>query len=149
MHTMQLKNHKGMILKVDLSKAFDRTNWLYIRLSLTHLGFPYGYIKWIMIFITYVSYSVLLNDKDTSFFTLERGLRQGCPLSPLLFLLIMEGLSRIIASARDRNHFTGIKIAEIFYLTHLLFVDDILIFLNGSMGTPLLFRIYSYTFNKL
>jgi len=123
-----------MILKVDLSKAFDRTNWLYIRLLLTHLGFPYGYIKWIMSCRTDVSYSVLLNGEATSFFTSERGLRQGCPLSPLLFLLIMEGLSRIITSARDRNQLTGIKITEIFYLTHLLFVDDILIFLNGSIG---------------
>jgi len=134
MHTLQIKKQKGMILKVDLSKAFDRANWLYIRLLLTHLGFPYGYIKWIMSCIIDVSYSVLLNGEATSFFTSERGLRQGCPLSPLLFLLIMEGLSRLISSARDRNQIIGIKISENFYLTHLLFVDDILIFLNGSIG---------------
>lgn len=46
-----------MILKVDLSKAFDRENWLYIRLLLTHVGFPYAYIKWIMSFIKDVSYN--------------------------------------------------------------------------------------------
>eukprot|EP00253_Pinus_taeda_P025399 PITA_25399 len=123
-----------MILKVDLSKAFDRTNWLYLRLLLTHLGFPYNYIKWTMSCITDVSYSVLLNGEATTFFTAERGLRQGCPLSPLLFLLIMEGLSRVLSSARDRHLLTGIKIADDFYLTHLFFVDDILIFLNGSIG---------------
>eukprot|EP00253_Pinus_taeda_P033651 PITA_33651 len=134
MHTLQIKKQKGMILKVDLSKAFDRTNWLYLRMLLTHLGFPYDFIKWMMSCITDVSYSVLLNGEATTFFTAERGLRQGCPLSPLLFLLIMEGLSRIILSTRDRHQITGIKIVDNFFLTHLLFVDDILIFLNGSIG---------------
>lgn len=133
-HTMQIKKQKRMILKVDLSKDFDRTNWLYLRLLLTHLGFPYEFIKRTMSCITNVSYNVLLNGEATSFFTSKRGLRQGCPLSPLLFLLIMEGLSRIISSARDRHLLSGIKIADNFYLTHLLFVDDILIFLNGSIG---------------
>eukprot|EP00253_Pinus_taeda_P033090 PITA_33090 len=134
LHSLHIKKQKGMILKVDLSKAFDRANWLYIRLLLTHLGFPYSYIKWIMSCITDVSYNVLLNGEATSLFTSERGLRQGCPLSPLLFLLIMEGLSRLITSARDRNQIIGINISDNFYLTHLLFVDDILIFLNGCIG---------------
>eukprot|EP00253_Pinus_taeda_P034809 PITA_34809 len=133
-HTLQSKKKKGMILKIDLSKAFDRANWLYLRLLLTHLGFPYEFIKWTMSCITDVTYSVLLNGEATPFFTSERGLRQGCPLSPLLFLLIMEGLSRIISSARGRHHLTGIKIVDNLFLNHLLFVDDILIFLNGSIG---------------
>lgn len=133
-HTLQIKKQKGMILKIDLSKAFDRANWLYLRLLLTHLGFPYEFIKWTMSCITDVSYNVLLNGEATPFFTSERGLRQGCPLSPLLFLLIMEGLSRVISSARDRHHMTGIKIVDNLFLTHLLFVDDILIFLNGNVG---------------
>lgn len=98
LHSLHLRKLKGMILKVDLSKAFDRVNWLYIRMLLTHLGFPYAYIKWIMCCITNVSFSVLINGAATSFFHAECGLRQGCRLSPLLFLLIMEGLSRIIES---------------------------------------------------
>eukprot|EP00253_Pinus_taeda_P008270 PITA_08270 len=134
LHTMHIKKQKGMILKVDLSQAFDRSNWLYLQLLLTHLGFPYPYIKWMMSRITDVNYSVLLNGEATNFFTAERGLRQGCPLSPLLFLLIMEGLSGFLASTRERQQIMGIKIAEDFYLTHLLFVDDVLIFLNGSIG---------------
>eukprot|EP00253_Pinus_taeda_P013597 PITA_13597 len=133
-HTLQTKKQKGMILKIDLSKAFDRANWLYLRLLLTHLGFPYEFFKWTMSCITEVTYSILLNGEATPFFTSERGLRQGCPLSPLLFLLIMEGLSKIISSARGRHHLTGIKIVDNLFLTHLLFVDDIVIFLNGSIG---------------
>eukprot|EP00253_Pinus_taeda_P016780 PITA_16780 len=55
LHSLQVKKQKGMILKVDLSKAFDRTNWLYLRLLLTHLGFPFNFIKWTMSCITDVS----------------------------------------------------------------------------------------------
>lgn len=123
-----------MILKVNISKAFDRANWIYIRLLFTHLGFPFAYIKWIMSCIKDVAYNVLLNGEATYLLLLERGLRQGCPLSTLLFLIIMEGLSRAIIFARNRNQLVSIKIFENFYLTHLLFVDDILIFLNGSIG---------------
>ena len=75
LHSLHIKKHKGMILKVDLSKAFDRVNWLYIRLLLTHLGFPFDCIKWVMSCISEVAYNVLLNGDATSFFTSERGLR--------------------------------------------------------------------------
>jgi len=140
LHSVQTRKLKGMILKVDLSKAFDRANWLYIRLLLTHLGFPYAYIKWVMCCIMDVSYSVLLNGEATPFFLSERGLRQGCPLSPLLFLLIMEGLSRAIITARNRDQLASIKINENYILTHLLFVDDVLIFLNGSIGDTMVLQ---------
>jgi len=123
-----------MILKVDSPKAFDRASLLYIRMLLTHLGFPYMFIKWIMSYISDVPYSVLLNGTPTPFFIVERGLRQGCPLSPLLFLLIMEGLSRLIRAEHRRGRITGIKIMENFSFIHLLFVDDVVIFLNGSMA---------------
>eukprot|EP00253_Pinus_taeda_P028798 PITA_28798 len=106
LHSVQSKNLKGMILKVDLSKAFDRASRLYIRMLLTHLGFPYMFIKWIMSCISDVPYSVLLNGTPTPFFTAERGLRQGCPLSPLLFLLVMEGLSRLKGAEHRRGKIT-------------------------------------------
>lgn len=75
LHSVQIKNMKGMVLKVDLSKAFDRASLLYIHMLLTHLGFPYMFIKWIMSCISNVPYSVLLNGTPTPFFTTERGLR--------------------------------------------------------------------------
>ena len=87
-----------------------------------------------------VSYSVLLNGVATSFFLSERGLRQECPLSPLLFLLIMEVLRRAIIAACNRKQLAVIKISENCYLTHLLFVDDILIFLNGSIGDTIVLQ---------
>eukprot|EP00253_Pinus_taeda_P004035 PITA_04035 len=79
------------------------------------------------------SFSILINGSASQFFHSERGLRQGCPLSPLLFLLVMEGLSRLIISATQEGTLRGLKISEECYLTHLLFVDDVLILLDGSM----------------
>lgn len=131
---MQTKKIKCMILKVDLSKAFDQVRWLYIRMLLTHLGFPVGVIKWIMCCITNISFSVLINGFASPFFHSERGLRQGCPLSPLLFLLVMEGISRLIKDMHLKGRLIGIRITNKCTITHLLFVDDVLIFLNGRLG---------------
>eukprot|EP00253_Pinus_taeda_P015318 PITA_15318 len=132
LHNIKQKKKKGVVLKIDLSKAYDRINWLYIRLLLTHLGFSYSFISWIMGCISNVSFAVLINGAASPFFKSQRGLRQGCPLSPLLFLLVAEGLSRLIHRARRTNKLKGIEVAINLYITHLLFVDDILIFSNGS-----------------
>jgi len=123
-----------MIMKDDLSKAFDKVNWLYISMLLTQLGFPYLFIKWIMSCIINIPFSILVNGSASSFFTSKRGLRQGCPLSPLLFLLFMEGLNNLIKEEHQRGRLKGIKITDGCILTHLLFVDDILVFINGNIG---------------
>jgi hypothetical protein len=81
MHSLKSRNVKGEILKIDLSKAYDRVNWLYIQMLLTHLGFEVPFINWVMCCITSVSFAVLINGSASSFFHAERGLRQGCPLS--------------------------------------------------------------------
>eukprot|EP00253_Pinus_taeda_P006064 PITA_06064 len=67
---------------------------------LTHLGFKVDFISWIMGCIANVSYAILINGATTPFFKGQRGLRQGCPLSPLLFLLVAEGLSQLIQKAK-------------------------------------------------
>ena len=97
---MKTKNHKGVVLKVDLAKAYDKVSWMYIPLLLTHLGFDISFIRWVMNCITNVSFSVLINGATSPFFHVERGLRQGFPLSHLLFLLVAEGLSRSIREAK-------------------------------------------------
>jgi len=101
LYCMKSKNLKGAILKIDLAKDFDRVSWNYIKMILTHLGFPPPFINWIMCCITMTSFSALINVSSSYFFHEEHGLRQDCPLSPLLFLILMEGLSRLIASAKQ------------------------------------------------
>eukprot|EP00253_Pinus_taeda_P014695 PITA_14695 len=133
LHTIWTKHHKAIILKIDLAKAFDRVSWLYLKMLLIHLGFPHNFITWIMACITTPTFSVLINGSTSQFFHSERGLRQGCPLSPLLFLIVMDALSRLIDSAKRSGEFSGLKITDDCFLTHLLFVDDVMIFLDGSI----------------
>eukprot|EP00253_Pinus_taeda_P006367 PITA_06367 len=142
LHSIWSKHLKSILLKIDLSKAFDRVSWLYIKMILIHLGFPHAYITWIMACLTSPSFSILINGSATPFFHSERGLRQGCPLSPLLFLLVMEGLSRLMDSAKRAGDIGGLRISDLCYLTHLLFVDDVLILLDGSVRD-------SRTFSKI
>jgi hypothetical protein len=108
LHSLRTTKAKGTILKIDLSKAFDRVSWSYIRLLLTHLGFEVPFIKWIMVCISSVSFAVLINGAASPFFTSEKGLCQGFPLSPLLFLLVAEGLRRAIENAVSSRDFHGI-----------------------------------------
>jgi hypothetical protein len=83
--------------------------------------------------ISSVTFVVLINGATSPFFSSGRGLRQGCPLSPLLFLLLLvaEGLSRALISAINMADFQGIKTSPDLIITHLLFVDDVLILSSG------------------
>jgi len=82
--------------------------------------------------ISSVSFALLINGAATKKIHAQQELRQGCPLSPLLFLLVAERLNKFIKVAKENGHFGGIPIARDLYISHLLFVDDILIFCNGS-----------------
>jgi len=92
MHSIKYKKLKGAILKIELSKAYDKFSWMYIRLLLTHLGFHIDFIRWVMSFITTIP-SILINGATSPFFHSERGIRKGCLISPMFFLLVAEGLS--------------------------------------------------------
>jgi len=97
---------------------------------LTHLGFEVPFINWVMCCLTTVSFAILINGSASPFFHAERGLRQGCPMSPLLFLLVAEGLSRAIEEAKAHGEFQGSAITPNLRVTHLLFVDEVLVFCN-------------------
>jgi len=98
---------------------------------LIHLGFGVDFTNWIMACLSSLSFSLLINNSDTPFFKAERGIQQGFPLSRLLFLLVAECLSRYLIEAKSVGSFRGIKISQGLYISHLLFVDDILILCDG------------------
>jgi len=84
--------------------------------------------------ITTTSFVVLINGSASHFFNVERGLRQGCRLSPLLFLLVAKGLSRALEVEKINTDFGGIFISPTLQITHLLFANDVLILCNGLRG---------------
>ena len=81
--------------------------------------------------MTNATFSILINGAASKFFHAGQGLRQGCPISPLLIFLIMEGLSYLLEKAKEDGSIHGVRIVDFVQLTCLLFVDDVLIFLDG------------------
>ena len=79
---------------------------------MVRLGFGRKWIQWIRHCITTVRFSVLMNGSPVGFFSAERGLRQGDPLSPFLFLLAMEGLNNMIKSANVRGWLRGFEVSR-------------------------------------
>jgi len=74
LQSSKTRRFKGMVFKIDLSKAYDRSSWLFIRTLFTHLGFNYEFISWVMAYITSASFSLLINGSTSNFFDVERGL---------------------------------------------------------------------------
>jgi hypothetical protein len=133
MHSIKTKNSKALILKLDLKKAFDCIDWDFLRLILAQTGFSHSMIKWVMGCVVSANIAILVNGEPSSFFRMGRGLRQGCPLSPLLFILAMEALSLLLKSGQAEGKISGIKVSRTIKILHLLFADDVLIMTNGTL----------------
>ena len=106
---MKHKRGKGgwMAIKINLEKAFDRLRWEFIEDTLLDIGLPQTMINLIMQRLTSSSMQVLWNGKPSSTFKPQRGIRQGDPLSPLLFILAAEGLNKIIQKGSENTHEKG------------------------------------------
>lgn len=115
-------------LKTDMSKAYDRVEWDFLEIML-NLGFPPNWVRLIMECITSVSYRVKFNDVITDSFQPKRGLRQGDPLSPYLFLVCGEWLSSTLSHMVSLRNLHGIRICrDAPVISHLFFAEDSILF---------------------
>jgi hypothetical protein len=114
-------------LKLDLKKAYDSIDWEYLRMILLSVGFGVKRMDWIMCFVTSAIFAVLINGEATNYFKSWRGLRQGCPLSPYLFILIMEGINLMLSSGNSHHSISSIKVTKNLKIIHLMFVDDVFV----------------------
>ena len=116
-------------LKSDLSKAYDRIEWNFIYKILSSMGFPQNWLIPVMNCISSLRYAVLFNGFHGPFKHQARGIRQGDPLSPFIFILIQESLSRFLNLADLRKEFQGVKMnSQCSSITHLAFADDMIFF---------------------
>ncbi|CAA7030815.1 unnamed protein product [Microthlaspi erraticum] len=123
---------KRGLLKVDLRKAFDCVNWDFILHILLTADFPPLFVNWISQCLTTSSFSISVNGDLCGFFKGTRGLRQGDPLSPSLFVIAMEAYSNLLTSAFDSCSIGYHPLGRNPKITHLAFVDDIVIFFDGK-----------------
>jgi hypothetical protein len=129
-HSFTLKSWtcQAFLLKIDLAKAFDRLEWHFITTALQRLGFNSHFINLVFSCISSSSLSILVNDQPTPYFFPQRGLRQGCPLSPYLFVIAINELSLSLQEALTQSSLQGITLAEGAPPIHsLLFADDLIL----------------------
>jgi hypothetical protein len=128
-HSMHRKKGKvgQLVLKLDLEKAYDRLEWSFIREVLNFFKFPSSFVNLVLKCVSTSSFSILVNGGQMENFKPSRGIRQGDPLSPYLFILCMEYLSLKILEECDNNSWKGIKASRGgLVFSHLFFADDLL-----------------------
>ncbi|PKI36247.1 hypothetical protein CRG98_043359 [Punica granatum] len=130
LHIMRkTKARKGWFeMKIDFTKAFDNLEWSFIIKILESLGFHQIFISWIYQCISTTTFSILLNGSLHGHFSPSRGIRQGDPILPYLFVVSMEILSRVLYRAKSNRDIKGIQISRGGpQISHLMFADDLLI----------------------
>jgi hypothetical protein len=113
---LHVKHHSCILLKVDIAKAFDSVAWPFLLEVLEHMGFPRSWRDWTAVILSLTSMKVLVNGFLGQRIYHARGLRQGDPLSPLLFVLVMEVLNAMVAEADQRGllpPYTGATLSSV------------------------------------
>ena len=130
-----------MVLKIDLEKAYDKLKWSFIRDMLFRANLPMDLIKVIMSCVSTVSTSILVNGEMLDPFYPSRGIRQGDPLSPYLFILRMDFLGQLIEEKCSNNLWQPVKVSQSgSTFSHFLFADDLMFFAKADLTNCLAIR---------
>ncbi|GJX96590.1 RNA-directed DNA polymerase, eukaryota, reverse transcriptase zinc-binding domain protein [Tanacetum coccineum] len=124
LHWCTAKKKKAVIFKVDFEKAYDSVRWDFLDEILKKFGFGNKWCTWIQNSLRSSRGSILINGSPTEEFQFFKGLKQGDPLSPFLFILIMESLHLSFQRVVDAGLFTGINLNSSLTLSHMFYADD-------------------------
>ncbi|XP_058783633.1 uncharacterized protein LOC131658343 [Vicia villosa] len=117
---------------MDLQKAYNTVEWSALENIMKEHNFPQKFIDWTMICIETVSYRYTINGQASKILKAKRGLRQGDPISPLLFVLIMEYLHRCMVKLKDNSHYKFHPKCARMRISNICFADDLLLFARGD-----------------
>jgi hypothetical protein len=118
-----------------MSKAYDRVEWMFPEKMMQRMGFTPRWVNQIMKCVQTVTYRVKINGRLSEAFKPERGLRQGDPLSPYLFILCAEAFSAMLQHAEVNGTLEGIQLCPTApRVNHLFFADDSLIVMKAKVG---------------
>lgn len=123
----------NLAIKIDIAKAFDTIDWSFLVKVLKAFGFNNIFCEWIHTILLSAKLSISINGKSEGYFSCSRGVRQGDPLSPLLFCLAEEVLSRGISQLVSAGKIQLIKgnISQAIP-SHILYADDVMLFCKGT-----------------
>ncbi|VFQ83447.1 unnamed protein product [Cuscuta campestris] len=130
----------NIAIKVDFAKAFDKISWQFLEVTLNSFGFSSQSCHLLLSTLKATHFSILINGSPHGFFKMKRGVKQGDPLSPLLFILGNEGLSRIIKGKVEEGYLKAIQTRRNQPPSHLAYADDIIFFLNGHFRNLIRFK---------
>lgn len=145
----EIRNPPRMILKVDIAKAYDMVEWEAVLATLHLMNFPVLWISWIRACMSCARFAILINGQVTQWFDSGRGLRQGDPLSPYLFLLISQNLSAMLNHALYQNWIPGFDGRLNVNFNHLMFTDDLIIVTRASRSAARACRVCLDTYRDL
>jgi hypothetical protein len=127
-HEMSRKKMEGVILKIDFEKAYDSINWDFVEEVMERKGFNTQLRNWIMSTIRGGRVCINVNGENGPYFKTYRGLRQGDPLSPLMFNLAVDALDHMLTKVREKGHIKGVVPHLIpGGVTHLQYADDTIV----------------------
>ncbi|PWA81906.1 RNA-directed DNA polymerase, eukaryota, Reverse transcriptase zinc-binding domain protein [Artemisia annua] len=137
-------------MKIDIAKAYDTVDWKFLEQVLLQFGFHEKLVGWIMVCVTTAKFTVCINGERRGYFSSGRGLRQGDPISPYLFTLVMEVFTLLMAKNTQQNrnfkYHMGCKDIE---LTHLCFADDLLVVCHGDVESVKVVKESLEEFSKM
>lgn len=141
-HEAKIRKRPTIIFKVDYEKAYDSVDWGFLLYMMHRMNFHPRWVLWIKSCLESATLSVLVNGSPTSEFKMEKGLRQGDPIAPFLFLIVVEGLNRLFMNSIHLGLFNGYKVGDgnTCEISLLQFADDTIFLGEASVQNVLVIK---------
>ena len=150
LHEIRCTKGSGILLKLDFENAYDRVDWEFLEEVMIRKGFGRQWIQWVMKTVRHGHLAININGEQGPFFQTSRGVRQGDPLSPILFDLVTDALASLIDSAKSAGHITGLVPHLIDHgLSLLQYADDTIIMMENTDANILHMKFLLYCFESM